>query len=275
MRRVPGCAIGAAPWKGSPEAWESRWRTVEPGGPAGSSRSIVPSSAATSTARAVTSFVTDAQRSTVSRGPRAPSSAPCRSSTATATVSAGHASTSFSASTAADTTRTRRRIFHSRPNPDTVRARTRKRHRSIPATITGTAASAGGSVLDHRFGQSEPYTLGVEEEYMLLDPDSFDLVQHIDTVLAAIQGHELESQINAELMQSVLEIATPVCRTAADVDQQLRLLRGYVGGIAREQGLRFGSAGTHPFSLFERQRITARTATGTSSTSSSTSPAAS
>ena len=113
-------------------------------------------------------------------------------------------------------------------------------------------------MLEHRFGQSDPFTLGVEEEYMLLDPESFDLVQHIDTVLAAIQGHELEPRINAELMQSVLEIATPVCRTAADVDRQLRLLRGYVGEIAREQGLRFGSAGTHPFSLFERQRITAR-----------------
>ena len=49
---------------------------------------------------------------------------------------------------------------------------------------------------------------------MLLDGETFDLVQHIDTVLAAIAGHELEPRINAELMQSVLEIATPVCRTA-------------------------------------------------------------
>jgi carboxylate-amine ligase len=59
-------------------------------------------------------------------------------------------------------------------------------------------------------------------------------------------------------MQSVLEIATPVCRTAADVEEQLRKIRGYVIEIARTQGLRVGSAGTHPFSLFERQRITAR-----------------
>ena len=61
-----------------------------------------------------------------------------------------------------------------------------------------------------------------------------------------------------ELMQSVLEIATPVCHTPAEVAEQLRQIRGYVCGIAREQGLRVGSAGTHPFSLFERQRITAR-----------------
>src|SRR5204863_2860974 len=93
---------------------------------------------------------------------------------------------------------------------------------------------------------------------MLLDGESFDLVQHIDTVLAAVSGHELETRINPELMQSVLEIATPVCRTPADVEEQLRRIRAYVCEVAREQRLRVGSAGTHPFSLFERQRITAR-----------------
>jgi carboxylate-amine ligase len=130
-----------------------------------------------------------------------------------------------------------------------------------PPSITGKGArsfAAGGSVLDHAFGKSDPYTLGVEEEYMLLDGETFDLVQHIDTVLAAIVGHELEPRINPELMQSVIEIATPVCHTPSDVEAQLRTLRSYVGGIAREQGFRVGSAGTHPYSLFERQRITAR-----------------
>ncbi len=129
-----------------------------------------------------------------------------------------------------------------------------------PASITGKGSgfAEGGSVLDHAFGKSDAYTLGVEEEYMLLDSETFDLVQHIDTVLAAVQGHELEPRINAELMQSVLEIATPVCHTASDVEVQLLELRGYVSQVAREQGLRVGSAGTHPFSLFERQRITAK-----------------
>jgi carboxylate-amine ligase len=113
-------------------------------------------------------------------------------------------------------------------------------------------------VLDHNFGAGEPYTLGVEEEYMLLDGDTLDLVQHIEAVLAATEGHELEERVNAELMQSVLEIATPVCRTPAEVEAELRKLRAYVTGIAAERGMRVGSAGTHPFSLFERQRITAR-----------------
>jgi carboxylate-amine ligase len=129
-----------------------------------------------------------------------------------------------------------------------------------PASITGkgSAFAPGGSVLDHAFGKGDPYTLGVEEAYRLLDAETCDLVLHSDTVLAAVAGHELEPVINAELMQSVLEIATPVCHTTGEVAEQLRRIRSYVGGIAREQGLRVGSAGTHPFSLFERQRITAR-----------------
>ena len=129
-----------------------------------------------------------------------------------------------------------------------------------PPSITGKGASfaPGGSVLDHTFGRSDPYTLGVEEEYMLLDSETLDLVQHIDTVLAAVAGHELEERINAELMQSVIEITTPVCRTAADVERELAGLRSYVTTVAAGKGLRVGSAGTHPFSLFERQRITAR-----------------
>ena len=127
-----------------------------------------------------------------------------------------------------------------------------------PASITGKGFAAGGSVLDHKFGATDPFTLGVEEEYMLLDPTTFDLVQHIDTVLTAVREGEFVERIGPELMQSVLEISTPVCHTAADVDTELRRLRTYVTDIAREEGLRVGSAGTHPFSLFERQRITAR-----------------
>ena len=127
-----------------------------------------------------------------------------------------------------------------------------------PATITGKSFAPGGRVLDHNFGAGDQYTLGVEEEYMLLDGESFDLVQHVDTVLSAAQNGELTDRIGPELMQSVVEISTPVCESVADVDAELRKLRGLVSGIAGERGMRVGSAGTHPFSLFERQRITAR-----------------
>jgi glutamate---cysteine ligase / carboxylate-amine ligase len=127
-----------------------------------------------------------------------------------------------------------------------------------PASITGKGFAEGVSVLDHHFGESAPFTLGVEEEYMLLDPDTFDLVQHVDTVLTAAQDGEFDERVGPELMQSVLEISTPVCKSAGDIDHELRRLRTHVAQAARSHGLRLGSAGTHPFSLFERQRITAR-----------------
>jgi glutamate---cysteine ligase / carboxylate-amine ligase len=127
-----------------------------------------------------------------------------------------------------------------------------------PPSITGDGLGPAGSVLDHQFGQGAAYTLGVEEEYMLLDAESFDLVQRIDTVLAAFIGHEDEARMKPELMQSTLEVATPVCRNAGEANRELRRLRDAVRTIATDNGLRMGSAGTHPFSLFERQRITAR-----------------
>jgi carboxylate-amine ligase len=129
---------------------------------------------------------------------------------------------------------------------------------AFPASITGEVGEPSASVLDHKFGTSDPYTIGVEEEYQLLDADTFDLVQHVDTILEAVTGHELEARLNAELMQSVLEISTPVCHNAGDVMRWLTTLRGYVTEIASRHGTRVGSAGTHPFSLFERQRITAK-----------------
>jgi carboxylate-amine ligase len=128
----------------------------------------------------------------------------------------------------------------------------------FPASITGQGFAEGGSVVDHKFGGGAPYTLGVEEEYMLLDPESYDLVQHVDSVLTAVREGEYVERIGPELMQSVVEISTPICRTAGDVRSALCDLRSYVIGVAHENELRMGSAGTHPFSLFERQRITAR-----------------
>src|SRR5947209_15576555 len=108
----------------------------------------------------------------------------------------------------------------------------------FPPSITGKGSlgtgSAEASVLEHRFGKGDPYTLGVEEEYMLLDPETWDLVQHIDSVLAAVADGEHEDRIHAELMQSVLEVTTPVCRTAGDVRSEERR----VGKEGRSRGSR-------------------------------------
>jgi carboxylate-amine ligase len=116
----------------------------------------------------------------------------------------------------------------------------------------------GASVLDHRFGAGPPFTVGVEEEYMLLDPVSFDLVQRADRMLEADAARGYAGGLSPELFQSLLEVQTPPCATASELERELRRLRTHVTELARPLGLRVGSAGTHPFSLFERQRITSR-----------------
>jgi carboxylate-amine ligase len=92
---------------------------------------------------------------------------------------------------------------------------------------------------------------------MLLDPETWDCVQHIEALMSAVADGPYAERIHSELMQSVLEITTPVCHTPAEIGVELRKLRTHVGEIARAEGCRYASAGTHPFSLFERQRITA------------------
>jgi hypothetical protein len=81
--------------------------------------------------------------------------------------------------------------------------------KQIHPPITSAGFTAGGSVLDYRLGKGDAYTLGVEEEHMLLDPDSFDLVQHVEAILADMSGNELEHRVTRELMQSVLELPRP------------------------------------------------------------------
>ena len=114
------------------------------------------------------------------------------------------------------------------------------------------------SVLDHRFGSGPPFTVGVEEEYMLLDPLTLDLVQRADRLIALEHDAELAEHLAPELFQSLLEVQTPVCASTAEAARELRRLRARVCELAGILELRVGSAGTHPFSLFERQRITRR-----------------
>ena len=122
----------------------------------------------------------------------------------------------------------------------------------------GGKGSVRSSVLDHRFGSGPPLTVGVEEEYMLLDPAGFDLVSGVEELLAEAAEGELADRLKPELMQCVLESGTVVCRDIEAAATDLRLIRQYVAQHARAHNMRLGAAGTHPFSLFENQKITAR-----------------
>jgi glutamate---cysteine ligase / carboxylate-amine ligase len=111
-------------------------------------------------------------------------------------------------------------------------------------------------VLDHSFN-GPAFTIGIEEELMILDADTLDLSQQIETILAAVPP-EFEGQVKPELMQSVLEIATTPCRTVADAANELVRLRRTVGQIADSRGLLLAASGTHPFALWENQLIVER-----------------
>jgi carboxylate-amine ligase len=98
------------------------------------------------------------------------------------------------------------------------------------------------------------FTLGIEEELMILDSETLDLANAIESLLEDAP----EGEIKPELMESVLEISTNPCANTREAGDQLRRLRAQVRETARAKGLTIGSAGTHPFAMPEDQRIVAR-----------------
>jgi carboxylate-amine ligase len=111
--------------------------------------------------------------------------------------------------------------------------------------------------MEHRF-TGPSYTIGIEEELMILDAETLDLVNMIEPMLESAQSEDGAGEVKPELMESVLEIATDPCPGTAEAGAQLRELRARVRKTAESKGLAIGSAGTHPFAMWEDQRIVAR-----------------
>ncbi len=98
------------------------------------------------------------------------------------------------------------------------------------------------------------YTLGIEEELMILDAETLELSNAIEAMLEATPS----DCVKPELMESVLEIATTPQPDVAAAGAELRQLRRQVIDAAATRGLAIGSAGTHPFAMWEQQRIVGR-----------------
>jgi carboxylate-amine ligase len=111
--------------------------------------------------------------------------------------------------------------------------------------------------VEHRF-TGPSYSLGIEEELMIVDAETLDLANSIEGVLDDMSEVEMEGEVKPELMESVCEIATTPTANAAEAGAQLRALRRQVQQVAAQRGLAIGSAGTHPFAMWEDQRIVAR-----------------
>jgi glutamate---cysteine ligase / carboxylate-amine ligase len=113
------------------------------------------------------------------------------------------------------------------------------------------------SVVDHRFGSGPPLTIGVEEEYMLLDADGYGLANRYRELEEAVAGLAIAPNVHPELMESTVEAATPVCAGIGEARRELVALRRGIADAAATLGLVIGAAGTHPFSRSEEQRISA------------------
>lgn len=98
------------------------------------------------------------------------------------------------------------------------------------------------------------FTLGVEEEYQIVNPETRELQSYVSQILE--KGKlVLREQLKPELMQSVVEVGTCVCRTATQAREEILRLRGAIAALARNHGAEIVAAGTHPFSSWHQQEV--------------------
>ncbi len=100
---------------------------------------------------------------------------------------------------------------------------------------------------------SAPLTIGIEEEYQIIDPKTRELTSYVQEFLD--HGRVLGDQVRREFMQSQVEVGTRICRSVREAREDIGNLRRTVIEIAENAGLRLASAGTHPFSHWKDQVI--------------------
>ena len=99
------------------------------------------------------------------------------------------------------------------------------------------------------------FTLGIEEEYQVIDPKTLELTSHEQKIVEEADK-VMEDQVKAEMHQAVVEVGTNICEDIDDARKQVTHLRKTMCEIAKSLGYRIGAAGTHPFSAWQAQLIT-------------------
>jgi glutamate---cysteine ligase / carboxylate-amine ligase len=100
------------------------------------------------------------------------------------------------------------------------------------------------------------FTVGIEEEYLLVDAESRDLIHEAPPTMLPACEKALEDQVTPEFLQCQIEVGTRVCSTIAEARHDLTRLRKTVAGVAREHGLAMIAASTHPFAAWGAQKRT-------------------
>jgi len=99
------------------------------------------------------------------------------------------------------------------------------------------------------------FTIGIEEEYQTIDPQTRDLRSHIHAEIIAKGKMRMEERVKAEMHQSVVEVGTRVCRDVKEAREDVKRLRREMIGLAKENGLLLAAGATHPFSDWRTQEI--------------------
>jgi carboxylate-amine ligase len=99
------------------------------------------------------------------------------------------------------------------------------------------------------------FTLGIEEEYQTISPETRDLRSHIDAEIISKGKTLLHEAVKAEMHQSVVEVGTGICRDIKEASIELKALRSQICNLAKQNGLRLASSGTHPFADWRKQDI--------------------
>ena len=99
------------------------------------------------------------------------------------------------------------------------------------------------------------FTVAVEEEFAILDPETLSLTNRFEELKASAQGTELEEHLVGELIASEVEVRTGRCDTFADVVVRIPERRAQLSVLAEKLGVTLGATGTHPWSPWQEQRI--------------------
>ena len=110
-------------------------------------------------------------------------------------------------------------------------------------------------MIEAHFGESTPFSVGVEEELMVLDAETLLLAPRADELIAASEGAGLPGTLKSELFASALELNTNVCASPDEAAAALGELRRGAAALAAERGLEVAAAGSHPMSRPEDEAI--------------------
>ncbi|MGA2251275.1 carboxylate-amine ligase [Terracidiphilus sp.] len=99
------------------------------------------------------------------------------------------------------------------------------------------------------------FSLGIEEEYQTIDPDTRDLRSHIETEMLAVGKLRLQERVKAEMHTSVVEVGTRVCRNITEAKEDIYDLRRQMIRLAGEHKLKLVAGATHPFADWRTQQI--------------------